>query len=466
MTTHLTSIPRVERRPRDFDDFGDHTPLLSHMHFRTQVVLDPILTSDPDSVRSWIGGRPEMPADINWPRIAGRTAQFVAQIDCSDLPRDLWGGVGPRTGWLAIFIDSSNEGVRVLHLPERGPTRHEPLDLEGGRTAWMIYPDRHDGSNKPYFPKLPVQPSIATPRAAAHGWGKPILPLTVGQLRTCAALAFHGYQVLLDQDPDEIAAMRAKRGDVHEPRVAALFRERAALDRSVLRQIVEHNRTVAGRIDEALSSYAALDPGAFLPEGAWAEFSDLLQTQSIARARSFDARDEPPDARWIDWPDQPVPYIEGAKMENVPVPDYLSPNGIVPDGVAWRHWIDIVGSYLSCLETGSLPDAAQEHLAGHLGPEPDAGNLMGGITPWRHWPNPGVMNLEHYLSATGRTKYIEDSYVQPVIFGEPDILLLHLRSDSRIGSYWGDMYSLEVFVPREDFAAGVFERAHHRITNG
>src|SRR5262249_13787115 len=64
----------------------------------------------------------------------GRTPlHFVAQIACADLPPDLWGGYGPRSGWLILFINTQECGVeedgetiRVLHIPELGPERAPP----------------------------------------------------------------------------------------------------------------------------------------------------------------------------------------------------------------------------------------------------------------------------------------------------------------------------------------------------
>ncbi|MDZ4867620.1 MAG: DUF1963 domain-containing protein, partial [Alphaproteobacteria bacterium] len=71
-----------------------------------------------ESPRSWIGGRPMMPAHVEWPRSISaehpkkgeRPLHFVAQIACADLPANLWAGLGPRHGWLLLFVDP-NQGV-------------------------------------------------------------------------------------------------------------------------------------------------------------------------------------------------------------------------------------------------------------------------------------------------------------------------------------------------------------------
>ena len=91
--------------------------------------------------RSWLGGLPMMPDDVQWPTAAttdhperGRTPlHFVAQVACTDLPRELWGGLGPRTGWLLLFLNgedwdvmSNPEALQVIHITELGSERQPP----------------------------------------------------------------------------------------------------------------------------------------------------------------------------------------------------------------------------------------------------------------------------------------------------------------------------------------------------
>ena len=94
-----------------------------------------------EPARSWIGGLPMMPEPVEWP--LGPTTDypargptplhFVAQIACADLPPDLWGGLGPREGWLLLFLNGqdwdvteNSAAVRVLHIAELGPERAPP----------------------------------------------------------------------------------------------------------------------------------------------------------------------------------------------------------------------------------------------------------------------------------------------------------------------------------------------------
>jgi len=84
-----------------------------------------------------------MPAHVEWPRSISaehpkkgeRPLHFVAQIACADLPANLWAGLGPRQGWLLLFVDP-NQGVsdgsdafRILHVDALGAEREAPRDL-------------------------------------------------------------------------------------------------------------------------------------------------------------------------------------------------------------------------------------------------------------------------------------------------------------------------------------------------
>ncbi len=96
-----------------------------------------------EAPRNWLGGLPMMPDDVEWPRSVAPERldegevplHFIAQISCADFPEDLWGGVGPRSGWLLLFLnphDSQGDDprlFRVIHTTELGSERQPPNDL-------------------------------------------------------------------------------------------------------------------------------------------------------------------------------------------------------------------------------------------------------------------------------------------------------------------------------------------------
>jgi hypothetical protein len=107
-----------------------------------------------EAPRSWLGGLPMLPDDVAWPRSISseypergeRPLHFIAQICCADLPPALWGGLGPRHGWLLLFIDPNQgapeaaDAFRILHTKTLGRERAPPADLgpvhDGVYTAW------------------------------------------------------------------------------------------------------------------------------------------------------------------------------------------------------------------------------------------------------------------------------------------------------------------------------------------
>ena len=70
-----------------------------------------------------------MPANMDWPVGDGDAYRFLAQINCAELPLDLWDGAGPRRGWLLIFGGYKNGRMdyKILHSEELGIERNPPM---------------------------------------------------------------------------------------------------------------------------------------------------------------------------------------------------------------------------------------------------------------------------------------------------------------------------------------------------
>ncbi|WP_170333331.1 DUF1963 domain-containing protein [Ruegeria arenilitoris] len=75
---------------------------------------------DVDAAAGWIGGGACLPIGTSWPILDSPT-QLLAQINCGKLPEDLWQGLGPREGWLAIFLDPVSFKLTALHFDQAGP---------------------------------------------------------------------------------------------------------------------------------------------------------------------------------------------------------------------------------------------------------------------------------------------------------------------------------------------------------
>ena len=80
-----------------------------------------------ESASGWFGGGARLPAGLRWPESDGTPLQLLAQVDCTALPAGLWDGLGPRHGWLTIFIEPVKFTVQVMHFAEVGPLTPGPV---------------------------------------------------------------------------------------------------------------------------------------------------------------------------------------------------------------------------------------------------------------------------------------------------------------------------------------------------
>ncbi|MCP4082834.1 MAG: DUF1963 domain-containing protein [Planctomycetaceae bacterium] len=130
---------------------------------QTSVILKrqvPIRFNEPS--RSWLGGLPMMPKLTRWPRdTEGAPLHFIAQICCTDLPKYLWNGLGPRKGWLLLFVETlklddyaENKVVQVLHTSRMGSERQPPKDAPTVRHSMSDYIDYSSPKIRPSVPKF------------------------------------------------------------------------------------------------------------------------------------------------------------------------------------------------------------------------------------------------------------------------------------------------------------------------
>ncbi len=129
---------------------------------------------DAISTNSWLGGRPRLAAGMEWPKIDNQPADFLAQIDCADLPQGLWGGLGPRDGALAFFIHRRRHEMRVLHLRDTDAPVAPPFALNDPEGWFGPHGGLGFGDLAPFavraFPEWPVDlvaigPGDADPRS-------------------------------------------------------------------------------------------------------------------------------------------------------------------------------------------------------------------------------------------------------------------------------------------------------------
>lgn len=97
------------------------------------------------SEHGWIGGNPSLPDPFEWPERDGRPYQFLCQINCASLPQFLWRGLGPRQGWLAVFVSHTGPlDVELMHATELGPERQNASAWRKNASALHMLDSRLD----------------------------------------------------------------------------------------------------------------------------------------------------------------------------------------------------------------------------------------------------------------------------------------------------------------------------------
>ncbi|WP_191287063.1 DUF1963 domain-containing protein [Aliiroseovarius zhejiangensis] len=115
-----------------------------------------------EAPRSWLGGLPMMPSLTKWPRDGeGAPLHFIAQICCDELPQTLWNGLGPRKGWLLLFVETlkfedhaENKTVQVLHTSSLGSEHQPPKDAPTVRHSMSDYINYTSPKIRPDVPKF------------------------------------------------------------------------------------------------------------------------------------------------------------------------------------------------------------------------------------------------------------------------------------------------------------------------
>lgn len=84
---------------------------------RTAAILRPQIPLGEGRSVGWLGGDAKLPESMAWPEQDGEKLLFLGQINLAALPKDLWSGLGPRSGWLAFFAsDKSDFMPKAIHI--------------------------------------------------------------------------------------------------------------------------------------------------------------------------------------------------------------------------------------------------------------------------------------------------------------------------------------------------------------
>jgi hypothetical protein len=102
-----------------------------------------------------------LPDDVEWPQKDSVPYCFVGQLDLSVLPADLWSGLGPRNGWITVFVHPSIDrdlDVKVLHVSGNLQHRDRPVHRHA---AWFERSfEEPDGCRAVSFRGVPVKMEV------------------------------------------------------------------------------------------------------------------------------------------------------------------------------------------------------------------------------------------------------------------------------------------------------------------
>ncbi|GGX66287.1 hypothetical protein GCM10007385_39390 [Tateyamaria omphalii] len=116
------------------------------------VILKPIVRPGPTEA-GWFGGKPMLPTDVAWPEIDGVPLNFLAQIDLTKVPTNIWSGLGPRNGHLVFFNHPRGCGGKVLHVSGNLSLRSADVPIPHHR---LNHDDSGPTPRFPYFNRFAV----------------------------------------------------------------------------------------------------------------------------------------------------------------------------------------------------------------------------------------------------------------------------------------------------------------------
>ncbi|MDF0598441.1 DUF1963 domain-containing protein [Psychromarinibacter halotolerans] len=379
------------------------------------VMLTPAVPLPARDAAGWFGGSPKLPKDVQWPEIDGTSLCFVAQIDLTKVPQNIWSGVGPRQGQFAFFIHPTELAAKVLHIGGKLEKRSGPSPVD---SHWW----RNHYDNLPpvstHFPEWPVQLDAcvgALPEPAgwekgkAPGFPKPFMAETFDLTNR----AHHPFDertlgLLIDGIENELNVRQASLSKFLEDKK---LKNEVAEALKALLTTVQSSSSELLKIKEDLAPYTAnfdhqsVEPHLHALDG-------LASGHTVYHKDDEDgyADIEVAHGKLIKYSGGFLQLLERhAKYAYVDTPEKLTP-------VA-KAWFESRWAFDAVYERGGMS----------------------------HPPH-GFIYTPHGPST-------------------PNEVLLELPTSDLIGWIWGDMYSVVLTISRDDLANGKYENITVDITN-
>ncbi|MBH0237843.1 DUF1963 domain-containing protein [Methylobrevis albus] len=411
-------------------------------------IMPQIPLRDGEDARSWLGGRPSLPHDVEWP-VGRRPARFLCQICCADLPAGLWEGLGPRDGWLLFFInptevayiDPSETEMWVLHTLELGTRRTAPEwcdDQDDWANCWyhaLLFRKQAHGPKRahPYWPADLVAVCEGDPYARKPGFSKRSWELLKSGYDVAdPAYRPFDWQTLLEMlDFAELNLSKFAASDA-EP---DLRRKLADIDDKMATAAATGSSPDLSALQaEAASLVSRIE---FLQRREPVVPRALTAVREIAgRARAESASGLAPNAT-ID-----------RVMRELAAVEHMTPSGPVPltlqnsETLMWNYYNEMLrfdrAKHLYVEAPEALPPAVRNHFE----------------ALWRDV-------AAHEMASMGDqpTNYVDG--FDPAV----DVILLELPSSQLLGWVFGDVDDLVVTIKKADLAAGRFDKIIVNMSN-
>lgn len=382
---------------------------------RPSVILTPAVPLPARDAAGWFGGSPKLPKDVQWPEIDGTSLCFVAQIDLTKVPQNIWSGVGPRQGQFAFFIHPEELKAKVLHVDGTLEKRSGPSPVES--YWWHNHYDKAPPVST-HFPEWPVQ---------VNG--------CVGALPEPAG--FHKGKAPGFPKPSETETFDLT-NRAHHP-----------FDEQTLVLLIEG---VENELDSRQASLSKFLDEKKLKDDVAQALKDLQTTVQSSATEFLKIKENLAlDTAYFDH-QRVEPYLlalDGLSSGH-PVYHKDDENGYADIEVAHGKLVKYAGAFLRLLERHAK--YAYIEAPSKLTPEAkarfeklwafDAVHEAGGMS---HPPH-GFIYTPHGTST-------------------PNEVLLELPTSDLIGWIWGDMYSVVLTIARDDLANGRYHNITVDITN-
>lgn len=401
----------------------------------------------PQRSMSYFGGLPIVPDEFDWPTVHNRQGllerlNFMAQIDCSDLPSGPGRDLLPEKGYLYFFAPMSDTfGPDALHFvtryePRRVTQKWQPLDMPF--TAKILGSDPTDEilwGKRTHYDRVevefawieePTDAEVAARAEEGHAFE------VADKIRAERVAAFYGPPVT----PDALlSAHQAPKDTLWTPYPGFPANWHSA---RIVRKLVEayhreETADVAAQL-KALGDVSEDDPEAKQLRAVQRELSAFGSKMFNAFFSTVNAGLKEYDAPPAEVKQQILAFLEDLRANGMPSssPARRSHHRQLPQ--VMNHWLSI---------------AAIQGAEGGL-TDPDGAALIG----------PGVVHaLSHRHSPRGHQMLGKGEVIQVAADEMKDryLLLLQIGLDMALDWTVGEMGPLQYWITPEDLAAKRFE---------